>query len=192
MRLLREYIQEILTEGGISSGSGGEEQTGGSVKVKFSGILKINSIGIIEQARGITGQEDFPKETEVSKKPVILLPEENLHVTLAHQSVLKPFKKALKTLFPKNGVPELKDAEGNEIVPPSIKLNDTWEKREDLETGRISYVAWVDNHKDVEEYLNKVMKLVGGPENLWKKENPQRKFHVSLANLSGKPGDSVR
>ena len=43
MRLLREYIQEILTEGGISSGSGGEEQTGGSVKVKFSGILKLIS-----------------------------------------------------------------------------------------------------------------------------------------------------
>ena len=43
MRLLREYIQEILTEGGISSGSGGEEQTGGSVKVKFSGILKLTS-----------------------------------------------------------------------------------------------------------------------------------------------------
>ena len=34
--------------------------------------------------------------------------------------------------------------------------------------------------------------FVGGPINLWDTEIPVRRFHISIANLTGNPGDSVR
>ncbi len=44
----------------------------------------------------------------------------------------------------------------------------------------------------LKDYLNHIMSLVGGPMNVWDIEIPQRRFHVSIANLTGNPGDSVR
>jgi hypothetical protein len=79
-------------------------------------------------------------------------------------------------------------------LPPSpvVELNPRWEERDDPTTQRRSYVAWVMNQDVVAAYLNSVMELVGGPMNVWETEMPPRRFHVSLANLTGNPGDSVR
>jgi hypothetical protein len=117
-----------------------------------------------------------------SELPVIPLLPENLHVTLAHQSVLKPFRKQLKVLYKSGQLPD----------PPEIQLDPSWELRNDPVLGRRSWVAWVVNENEVKDYLNSIMTLVGGPMNLWDTEIPQRRYHVSLANLTGNPGDSVR
>ena len=99
-RLLREYMREILTE----------------QDVKFSGILKIMpSPSMVAQAEEIV--KTLPLETTVPWMAQLEVPDPNMqcrmddmgimscrtiplspykfHVTLAHQSVLKPFRKLL-------------------------------------------------------------------------------------------------
>ncbi len=169
MSLIREYVRGILSEG----------------EVKFSGILKLMpSPEIILQAQEILA--DLPTETLVpwSDDPmaVIPLPPDKFHVTLAHQSILKPFRKQLKSMGKAGQIPPA----------PVIQLDPRWQERTDPTTQRRSYVAWVQNQSDLAAYLNSVMELVGGPINIWEAETPPRRFHVSLAKLTGNPGDSVR
>ena len=173
MSLLREYIRGFLTE----------------AEVKFSGTLKaMPSPEIIAQAEAIVAT--LPKQTTVQwsdDQPPVTLPVKPLrpdkfHVTLAHQSVLKPFKKQLQVMDKAKQLPPA----------PQIKLDPDWQERTDLGLQRRSYVARVVNQAEVGAYLNSVMKLVGGPMNVWETETPPREFHVSLANLTGSPGDSVR
>ena len=156
--------------------------------VKFTGILKLMpSDSVVAQAQEIT--KTLPKKTIVinddgseSKVPVAPLHPANLHVTLAHQSILKPFKKQLKALYKAGQLP----------TPPDVQLDPAWEQRDDPILRRRSWVAWVLNENEIKAYLNEVMSEVGGPENAWDIEVPTRRFHVSLANLTGNPGDSVR
>ena len=169
MEILRKYVRALLMEG----------------EVKFSGILKaMPSADIIAQAESIVAT--LPKETTVewsdTPLPVIALDSDKFHVTLAHQSVLKPFKKQLKAMGKAGQLPRA----------PQIQLDPDWQERTDPGLQRRSYVAWVVNQAEVGAYLNSVMELVGGPMNVWETESPPRKFHVSLANLTGNPGDSVR
>ena len=173
MDLVRKYVREILIEG----------------EVKFSGILKLMpSPEIVSQAQEILAT--VPPSTDVdwgdgsglNSHQVIGLSPDKFHVTLAHQSVLKPFKKQLKALAKSGQLP----------APPVVQLDPKWEERIDKNLKRVSYVAWVLNQSDLAAYLNSVMELVGGPTNVWETESPPRKFHVSLANLTGNPGDSVR
>jgi len=173
MSLLREYIRGLLLEG----------------EVKFSGILKVMpSPDVITQAESIITNRERPIPTETTPPwsdvplPVKPLPPDKFHVTLAHQSVLKPFRKQLKAM----------DKAGQLPPAPPIELDPRWEERDDPTTQRRSYVAWVMNQAVVATYLNSIMELVGGPMNVWETEMPPRRFHVSLANLTGNPGDSVR
>ena len=185
--IIRQFVKELLTE----------------QEVKFSGILKIMpSSAIAGQAEQII--KTLPAETEIpwwdeldvsnlgatcriglDGKAVcetISLPSDKFHVTLVHQSLLKPYRKQLQAL----------DKAGLFPAPPAIQLDPSWEERTDLVAQRRSFVAWVENQSEVGEYLNEIMKLVGGPMNIWTQETPVRKFHVSLANLTGNPGDSVK
>ena len=107
MSLLREYIRGLLVEG----------------EVKFSGILKaMPSSDIVDQAVSIVSS--LPVETEIDwddgRGPVhydvIPLPSDKFHVTLAHQSVLKPFKKQLKAM----------DKAGQLPLSPAIQLDPSW------------------------------------------------------------------
>jgi len=139
-------------------------------EVKFSGILKlVPPREVIIQAKSLI--DDLPPEA-------VPLDDDRLHVTLAHQSVLKPFKKQLKAMAKAGELP---------VTPPVILEND-WEERVDEKLGRKSWVAWVENQDELRNYVNQVMELVGGPPD----PEPQRRFHISLANLTGNPGDSVR
>ena len=143
---------------------------------------------VVAQAESIITDRErpIPKETTPPWSdvpiPVKLLPSKKFHVTLAHQSVLKPFKNQLKAM----------DKAGQLPPSPVVELNPRWEERDDPTMQRRSYVAWVMNQDVVAAYLNSVMELVGGPTNVWETEMPPRRFHVSLANLTGEPGDSVR
>lgn len=189
MTLLREYIRELLMEQSL----------------KYSGILKLMpSPDVINQASNIIttlpGETEVPwwGELDISNPKVRCrideegktlcetrpLPPDKFHVTLVHQSMLKPYKKQLKVL----------DKAGWPGLPPSppITLDSRWEERDDLDSQRRSWVAWVQNQEAVGAYLNKIMEMIGAPMNIWEIESPQRRFHVSLANLTGEPGDSVR
>jgi hypothetical protein len=135
-------------------------------EVKLQGILKLTPTPeVVAQAKDI--MQTLPPEA-------VPLPDERLYVTLAHQSVLKPFRKQLKTME----LPE----------PPEAILATDWEEKVDEELGRKSWFVELVNQDDMRAYINHIMELVGGaldPE-------PNRRFHVSLANLTGNPGDSVR
>jgi hypothetical protein len=49
-------------------------------------------------------------------------------------------------------------------------------------------VVWLENQDKMKDYVNQIMEMVGGPMD----PEPGRRFHISLANLTGNPGDSVR
>jgi len=143
-------------------------------QVKFSGILKIMpSSEVIAQIGSLIQQ--LPLEA-------VPLPADKWHITLVHQGILKPFKKELKRL----------DKEGMLPPPPRVIINPQVDHRigiaPGLEMERQSWVVWIENQADMTAYVNEVMELVGGP------HNPEltRIFHISIANLTGNPGDSVR
>ncbi len=150
MNILREYIKVLLME-----------------QVEFSGVLKIMPDANIV-ASVLLLSEQLPSEA-------ILLPDEKLHVTLIHQSVLKPYRPILKTMeFPS---------------PPPVILGTSIEERVDEAQGKRSWVVWLQNQDEMKAYVQDIMALLGAPAG---DPEPQRRFHISIANLTGKPGDSVR
>ena len=46
-----------------------------------------------------------------------------------------------------------------------------------------------ENQDEMKTYVQDIMKLIGAPPG---DPEPSRKFHISIANLTGKTGDSVR
>lgn len=153
MKILLENWREFLNE-----------------EIKFSGILKLMpEPEVIAHAKSLI--ETLPEEA-------VPLGDDRLHITLAHQSVLKPFRKQLKALAKTGGLPP----------EPVVVLGNKWEERVNEELGRKSWVVWVENQNELRNYVNQVMELVGGTSD----PEPQRRFHISLANLTGNPGDSVR
>ena len=158
MNILREYIKVILKEQGYTMG-----------QVEFSGVLKLMPDANVVASISILS-EQLPPEA-------IMLPDEKLHVTLIHQSILKPYRKshALKTMeFPS--------------APPAI-LETSIEEREDEVQGKRSWVVWLQNQAEMKAYVQEVMQLLGAPAG---DPEPSRRFHISIANLTGKTSDSVR
>tara|TARA_R110000824_G_scaffold221604_1_gene408807 strand:- start:102 stop:593 length:492 start_codon:yes stop_codon:yes gene_type:complete len=109
------------------------------------------------------------------------LPEEKWHVTLIHQSILKPYKQQLKGMeFP---------------VPPRLPAitECTFGWRESGGEGdyRRSFVLWFPNpyQQQLKAYVRICMLMLGVDEG---DPEPDRRFHISIANLTGKPKDSVR
>jgi len=139
-------------------------------QVKFSGILKLMpDPSVIQNLQQIAA--NLPDEA-------VSLPEDKWHVTLAHQSVLKPYRKQLKAMGKADQFPE----------PPVVIINPEIEERVDEELGRKSWVIWLENQEDMKQYVNQIMELLEAPPD----PEPDRKFHISLANLTGNPGDSVK
>ena len=134
-------------------------------EVKYSGILKIKpSHIVISELEAL--QAMLPEEA-------VRLPAEDLHVTLIHQSILKPFRKQIKNM-------KLPDP------PPIILDHKIFERRA---PGKKSWAVKLKNQNEMRDYVSQIMELLGSqtldPE-------PDRRFHVSLANLTGDPQDSVR
>jgi len=135
-------------------------------EVKFSGILKLKpNPEIVAQAKAI--METLPPEA-------VPLPDKALHITLAHQNVLKKYRPLLKSL----------------VLPPEpeVILSPEYEEKVDEALGRKSWTVPVENQEDLRDYVNEVMALIEGPSD----PEPDRVFHVTLANLTGDSGDSVR
>ena len=155
---VRVYIRQLIME----------------QEVKFSGILKLMpSPGVISTVASLVSE--LPPEA-------IPLSEDRWHVTLIHQSILKPYRKELKKL----------DKAGMLPPPPPVIINPTVDHRVGIspgsEMGRQSWVVWVENQGELAAYVNEIMELIGAPLN----PEPNRVFHISIANLTGSPGDSVR
>jgi len=156
MKLLLENWRTYLTE-----------------EVQYSGILKLKPTPeVISLAK--EAMADLPPEA-------VRLPDKALHITLAHQNILRPYREKIKTL----------------ILPPEpeVLLSDEVEAIEDeeykdpsIEGGRKSWRIRVENQEDLREYVNEVMSLVKGPPD----PEPNRIFHITLANLTGDSGDSVK
>jgi len=150
MKILREYIRELLVE-----------------QVEFSGILKLMPDANVV-ASALLLSEQLPSEA-------IMVPDDKLHVTLIHQGILKPYRKELKTMqFP---------------PAPAAILEPSIEERVDEAQGKRSWVVWLQNQDEMKVYVQEVMQLLGAPPG---DPEPGRRFHISIANLTGNPGDSVR
>ena len=137
--------------------------------VKFSGILK--AAGPQLTAAAVAALPD------VGGRP---LKPKHWHVTLVHQSLLKPHRKFLKTAE----FPPLPNIEFEPVSEKSHRQSvnpDTRELRE-------SWVLWVteETQADLEEWVNEFLTSINV------KEREDRRFHLSVSNLTGNPGDSVR
>ncbi len=149
MKLLLQEWRKFLLEG----------------RVKLQGILKIELPPVIISE--IDALRAMLPEEAVRLRP------EDLHVTLVHQSILKPFKKQLKQL-------KLPD-------PPEIVLDDQVFER--TSPGKKSWAVRLSNQQEMREYVKNIMEMLGSQNT---NPEPERVFHVSLANLTGNPHDSVR
>jgi hypothetical protein len=133
--------------------------------VEYSGILKIKPSHIVVSELEAL-QAMLPEEA-------VRLSPEDFHVTLIHQSILKPFQEEIKNI-------ELP-------LPPPILLDDkVFEKPE---PGKKSWAVRLKNQDDMRAYVEHIMEMLGSTNT---DPEPERRFHVSLANLTGNPLDSVR
>tara|TARA_Y100000310_G_scaffold18275_1_gene17980 strand:+ start:1937 stop:2476 length:540 start_codon:yes stop_codon:yes gene_type:complete len=137
---------------------------------KFTGILKlVPSTETLEEIRLLS--QTLPAEA-------VILSDDKLHVTLVHQSHLKPYRSALKALSDAGELP----------VPPKAVLKKEWDEKLNDDLGRRSWSIELVNQDVMRGYVNEVMTMIGGQPD----PEPERVFHISLANLTGNPGDSVR
>jgi len=133
--------------------------------IEYQGILKLG-LQPINTSDVLAMQTTLPSDA-------VPLSEDDLHVTLIHQSILKPFRKQIKDIeFP---------------TPPPVILEDEIWERQSLD--KKSWAVRLSNQDEMRDYVRKVMELLGSKNT---NPEPERVFHVSLANLTGNPHYSVR
>ena len=137
--------------------------------IVFDGILKLK---LSDEQISFIEQLELPTEA-------IRLKQKYLHVTLIHQSFLKEYRPVLKA----------KCKSGELLEAPSVRLENIIEVRTDERLERKSWVIWVQNQLDLRSYVERFMEDLTGTRSL---PEPDRVFHVSIANLTGNRGDSVR
>jgi hypothetical protein len=146
---------------------------GSPSRVDFSGILKLSP------SNPPTGKQ---KDLSDSFKEHKLIPisAENLHITLLNQAVLKPLAKELKG----RTFPEYKGT----ITYGDAFLVNREEKK--------SIFVVVNEQSEISSYISKALKEMGITEALKEKgitvkPEESRIYHISLANMTGNPHDSV-
>ena len=73
-------------------------------------------------------------------------------------------------------------------MPPKAVLKKELDEKLNDDLDRRSWSVELVNQDVMHGYINEVMTMIGGQPN----PEPDRVFHISLANLTGNPGDSVR
>ena len=132
---------------------------------EYSGILMIKpDPATIAQA--VEMQKTLPPEG-------VPLEEKDLHVTLIHQSILKPFRKQIKNM-------ELPP-------PPLIELEPRVFQRKS--PGKESWAVRLTDQDAMRGYVREVMELLDSQNT---DPEPERVFHITIGNLTGNPHDSVR
>ena len=147
--------------------------------VQYSGILKLKPKKELSFLKD--KQIDVVQENPKEAKP---LKEDAIHVTLIHQSILNNLKTKLESK-------KAFEAKVNQFIqknpPPSISFEDSVELRES--EGRKTWVVWVKEQDVLKRFVKSFMNFMGEGET---DPEPERIFHVSLANLTGNPADSVK
>ena len=159
---------------------------------KFSGILQVNPA---DETQLKTLQDTILDQDDTQQ------PNPKLHVTLLHQAFPKKLKtrdglngkKALSVLF-KNG--------GQMGIPtPTLRLGDVKRGENPLE-GRVSYYVEIENSAEMLELRDAILEAANiDPSALYDTDDspsiltPEEKtrvFHISLTNLEGQPGASIK
>jgi hypothetical protein len=142
-------------------------------EVHFGGILKIKVLEphLLDQVRIATECLAY------QPRP---LKEKDLHITLIGQEHLRHLRKELKAREKGPGFP----------APPPIKIEfNPPDIRVDEEKGRKSWVLWVDS--DTQRHLETYLEAFCDSYSLDWESLKERRFHITVANLTGKRGDSV-
>lgn len=170
MKITKRQLKKLIKEALDDASEG--------LLVKYPGIVKLQIPDeAIEQVKSM----ELPANA-------VVLPDKSLHITLLHQSAfkdefLKPKRKEIK----KTGLP-------NYTGP--LNLNSYVFNRKDEELGRESWVVYVDEatQEALEDYVLNMIEGIapGQSQRIVDTYDVGRRFHVSLANLTGNPGDSVR
>jgi len=137
-------------------------------EVKHSGIIKL-------KLNPDVTHKALELQDSIKDEDAVKLPEEALHVTLVHQSFMEPHRKQLKKMeLPEAPEPMLDEEKG-------IIIKEAGDKK--------SWAIELDNQDEMREYVRRLMESLGD-----QNTNPEseRKFHITLANLTGSPQDSVR
>jgi hypothetical protein len=124
-------------------------------------------------------------QAESSKRNLVKLNDDKLHVTLIHQSCLKTLSKAVK--------------KGQELIQPELPILNLNKgiigvamdlhprTNETRETVRL--LLCDEDQESLKTYVNEFCALNGVELNALEE---QRVFHISFSNRTGEPGDSVR
>lgn len=107
--------------------------------------------------------------------PVAKLTEE-LHVTLVHQQFIAPYRSVISDMMP---------AVVAAIPVPDLVLG--YKIHEIKREKRTSWIVLLRNQDAWRMYVNRFMAMVGLPID----PEPRRVYHISVANLTGSPFDSV-
>lgn len=135
---------------------------------RYSGIIKITpSPRVFAEVKKLQKQIEDPEAVNI--------PEEHIHVTAIHQSILKPFKKQIKKMI----LPEAPD--------PILDIENGIQVRQN--DDKKSWAVRLKNQEEMREYVKNIMEMLGSDDI---NPEPERIFHISLANLTGNPHDSVR
>lgn len=157
--------------------------------LQFSGITKVPSPSVYIDPSIFIKASLLADENGLAR-----LPQEKLHVTLIHQSVLKSLLKAEKKAQ-KKGEDSIIKYPTTQLRPVTIGTGsdvlivEDWNPRTG-ESRRTVRIVLDDNHQS---YLGRWVEEFCLLNDLERDEQElQRVYHVSFANLTGNPMDSVR
>jgi hypothetical protein len=183
MKITRKQLRTLIAE--VT-----KQDTLSEAVVKYSGIVKMI---LPEELRELL-------TIEIEKLPNHAIPLDNInniekplkdmpfHITLLHQSAfkdpsLKPHRKSLKKIA-------ITEYNGTINFSPEVIY------RQDPVLGRETWALFVDDltQAQLETYVRELINSLapGEADRILSQYDPGRKFHISLANLTGRPGDSVR
>ena len=147
----------------------------GISKVMASVQMVKNILRIVEEVKvesvlklSLTGQPLFAAkrmQKKLDDPDAVTLSEKDLHVTLAAGPEWKKLRNNVKTPMP----------------DPKFKIDFT-DPQKVTHGNRTSWYVKIKQLKDMDNYVKEILGTV---------PNPDRVYHVSLANLTGKIGDSV-
>lgn len=146
-------------------------KTFSGISVKYSGILKLSFGEVISEAILAHYNSQLPGA-------LIDLSPSDIHVTLCHQGVLKAAAK------------KLKEADFSNFTPPEFELEDEIRVAEDGDK-KAAFVRVKPKYWDaLKGMTNAILQEHGIQPYLYVREF-EREHHISLANRSGNPRDSI-
>ena len=147
--------------------------TGG--RVAFSGILKI----VYDEKVIIDIQKKYSTPDNL-----VPIPSKNIHITLCHQKVVQSAR------LPKLMVDTIAKHDFAKIEVPAIEL-ESYTKVIEADGKRSAFVRVMPKYWDILKGMtNSILAEYGLRPYLFVREF-EREHHISLANRTGKPGDSI-